>query len=119
MLLVYDITNLQSFEKINYFRQDFENYSEGKLPMILVANKSDSRDRQVTTEQGSELAKILSIPFVECSALTGAQVNKIFEILLEEIIKKNPKESTNLTGSFVINTTVKQPKRNKQCCFDN
>ncbi|CAG9312653.1 unnamed protein product [Blepharisma stoltei] len=118
VILVYDITSFTSFEKINFFKDDFENYSDGKIPMVLVGNKCDCKDRQVTPEQGHDLAEKLEIPFLECSALTGIHINKVFDVLLQEIVKVASKEEPVSKTSFVINAIVKQPKKKiKQCCL--
>lgn len=69
-LLVYSVTDSQSFENIMHFYiqilrvKDRESY-----PMLLVANKVDLVHlRKVTEEQGLELSRKLNIPYIETSA---------------------------------------------------
>ena len=57
--------------------------------MVLVGNKSDLEDkRQVSTEEGQELAEKYGLQFYETSAKTGENVNEIFYDSADEIAKK-------------------------------
>ena len=50
---------------------------------VLCGNKSDlESERQVTKDEGSELAKKLNIPFIETSAKTGDKITEAFETLV-------------------------------------
>ena len=70
MLLIYSITSRSSFENLSNFRKRFQKEKEREwLPIVLVGNKCDLEDdRQVTREEGEELAKEWDIPFFEVSA---------------------------------------------------
>ena len=49
---------------------------------FIIANKSDlDKDRTVSTEEGINLAKSINAVFIELSALTGSNVDKIFNII--------------------------------------
>ncbi|RWS22842.1 ras-related protein M-Ras-like protein [Leptotrombidium deliense] len=69
-LLVYSVTDPQSFENISHFYtqilrvKDRESY-----PMLLVANKVDLLHlRKVSEDDGRELAAKWKIPYMETSA---------------------------------------------------
>ena len=50
---------------------------------VLCGNKTDlTSERQVSKDQGEELAKKLNISYVECSAKTGDGVISAFETLV-------------------------------------
>lgn len=55
IILVYDITNLESFESIqNFWLDETENYADPGTLLVLVGNKADMRqDQVVTTEKAS------------------------------------------------------------------
>jgi len=73
---VYAVTDRQSFDMIKkiHERLIFQTADEN-LPRILVGTKSDEAStlprRQVSKEEGENLAKELGVEFVETSAMTG------------------------------------------------
>ena len=88
-ILVYDITNRDSFEHISSWVEDCLAQSPKTVFMVLVGNKSDlSEKRKVSIEEGQQMAKNNNMIFCEASAKTGDNVDKIFEESAKEINKK-------------------------------
>ena len=83
-LVVYDISNRFSFNKaIIYIKEIINNYYysgiKEKALKILVGNKSDLEDkRQVTKEEGKELADKNGFLFYEISSKNGTNLSKMF-----------------------------------------
>lgn len=69
-LLVYSVTDRQSYENIHHFyTQILRVKDRDYYPMLLVANKVDLVHlRKVTEDQGRELATQLNVPYIETSA---------------------------------------------------
>ncbi|GLV41898.1 Ras oncogene at 64B [Carabus blaptoides fortunei] len=69
-LLVYSVTDKQSYENIvNFHTQILRVKDRDVYPMLLVANKVDLVHlRKVSEEAGRELAHKLGIPYIETSA---------------------------------------------------
>ncbi|CAG2102559.1 unnamed protein product [Medioppia subpectinata] len=69
-LLVYSVTDKQSFENIrHFFTQILRVKDRDSYPMLLAANKVDLVHlRKVTEEQGREMAAQLKVPYIETSA---------------------------------------------------
>ena len=85
VLLVYDISQKSSFEKIKkyYVEQIKENCNED-IPVLLLGNKIDKIDeRQVSYEEGIDLALKENYEFKESSCLKNKNVAGAFEDLLE------------------------------------
>jgi small GTP-binding protein len=76
VILVYDITNKESFESIqNFWLDEVENYADPGTLLVLVGNKSDARDsQQVDTETARQFAKEKNMLFFETSAKTAEHV---------------------------------------------
>jgi Ras-related protein Rab-1A len=58
IIIVYDVTDRETFDNVRTWIQEIEKYSRpGACCKMLVGNKSDmAEQRQVTTEEGQELA---------------------------------------------------------------
>ncbi|XP_075237927.1 ras-related protein M-Ras-like [Lycorma delicatula] len=69
-MLVYSVTDKQSFENMTHFHtQILQVKDRDTFPMLLVANKVDLvHARKVSEEAGRELANKLGITYIETSA---------------------------------------------------
>jgi Ras-related protein Ral-B len=84
-LLVFDISNRESFTMIRELREHILRVKLDKknLPIILVGNKCDlENERTVSQDEGNDLAKEFSIEYIETSALTRHNVDKAFSTIL-------------------------------------
>ena len=86
ILLLYDITKLNSFENIREWIKDIREEVYEKAIIFLIGNKNDKIDeRKVSVEQGQKLAEEYNLPFFEASAKSGQNVNEIFKALYKKI----------------------------------
>ena len=86
-LLLYDITSAESYEGTTFWQEDLEK-EVGTLYGILIGNKKDLRKERVIEEKkGVELAKNFNLEFRETSAKTGENVNEVFDLLAENLLK--------------------------------
>ena len=93
ILLFYDITNKFSFESINNWIKIINNEIQAGTPIFIVGNKiDDEKNRQITKEEGENLANNFGFMFSECSVKTGENVEYIFDKLIKIIHKKNYKK---------------------------
>ncbi|XP_074227218.1 ras-related protein Rab-6B isoform X2 [Camelus bactrianus] len=78
-VVVYDITNLNSFQQTSKWIDDVRTERGSDVIIMLVGNKTDLADkRQITIEEGEQRAKELSVMFIETSAKTGYNVKQVF-----------------------------------------
>ena len=79
--MAYDVTRRDSFDHVHDWLQEIQRYARSaNLPVMLVATKSDlAAEREVSWEEGQELAQRLGLAFLECSAKTGQNVGACFE----------------------------------------
>ncbi len=86
VLLVYDISNRKTFTNIKKW-YDFALTSAKGAKIILVGNKLDLKDiREVPTEEGYQLAQELGIEFIEISAKTKENIDKVLDIIIKSVI---------------------------------
>mmetsp|Transcript_24733 Transcript_24733/g.39743 ORF Transcript_24733/g.39743 Transcript_24733/m.39743 type:complete len:193 (+) Transcript_24733:101-679(+) len=96
VLLVYDITNKDSFKHVAKWIKDVENYAEPGVSVVLLGNKCDLEDkRQVTRSEGQAIAQEYEVEFFETSALSGSSVEESFGSLVEKIVAKAPRSSNS------------------------
>ena len=87
--VVYDITRKESFDSTDKWINDLYSSADRKLTIVVIGNKNDLEDQRVITkEQGQEKANKLNIAFMETSALTGDNLDKAFEMMMNEVYKK-------------------------------
>ena len=122
IVLMYDITNRQSFERLPKWVQ-LINDGTYNIPVILIGNKLDdeNENRIVRKEEGKEFAKENGYLFYEASALNGKNVNNAFYDLSEAIISSlevslQINASTSLNEYFSIKQKKKPKERYERCC---
>ena len=132
-LVVYDISNRESFDNISSWIEDCKSQSPQTIFMVLVGNKNDLEDkRAVTFEEGQELAEKNKMMFFETSAKTGKNVDEIFFRSAENIAKKIDENYYDLESeSCGIKAGIKKKqeisidnannmnngnKKNNECC---
>ena len=103
LVLVYDITDRESFEKLNFWVDNIKNFAPENAKFILVGNKCDlANERKVSYEEGENYAKNLNIKFFEASARDGTNVNELFFYLANEIYQDNKLKGNNNCNNGVI-----------------
>ena len=123
ILLVYDVTRKDSFTHIPEWINSLTNVKKEEVIFVLVANKIDLPEREVTKEEGEKYAQENgSFIFEEVSAKTGDGFSNLFyNKLFQEIVKKfrmgeGPQENE---VQNIGNIKIDEPKKTKEkskCC---
>jgi len=85
VILVYDITNVKSFESLSerWMAQLNDHASSDDLAKLLVGNKSDlEASREVTRDRAEKFCQEYGMEMLETSAKSGDNVLKAFEKLI-------------------------------------
>lgn len=113
LLLVYDITNRQSYETLSYWlnsiEKDIDQSNKEPIPIIIVGNKCDLEEaRMVTTDEGNQVADKNFLPaFYETSAAQNANVRECFSRLAQEVTEVFNPELMNMYKRSSIATDNK------------
>ena len=88
-VLVYDIANRKSFEKLSFWVKEIKENSPEDIKIILLGNKKDlKKEREIPIMEGKNWAKDHNLYFMEISAKTNSEqcVNKAFDVLFKQIL---------------------------------
>ena len=86
VVVMYDITNRPTFLNVPGWIDDAREYGSANTQIVLVGNKKDREDREVSAEEGHKLARMHRVKFYETSALTGENCDAVFETLAKEML---------------------------------
>nr|CAD2186971.1 unnamed protein product [Meloidogyne enterolobii]CAD2187739.1 unnamed protein product [Meloidogyne enterolobii] len=119
---VFSITDPDSFDQTIEFREQIlrvKNF-DTTIPIVLVGNKSDLGDteRRVPIELAQQRAELWSCPYVETSAKTRSNVDKVFYDLMREL-KRKKQGTLTADGAHPIDQTdgKKRAKRSWKGCM--
>ncbi|KAM9961378.1 hypothetical protein ACTFIR_004218 [Dictyostelium discoideum] len=88
-ILVYSITSRSSFDKIQSFLDQIKFLKSEKVPIIMIANKSDlDNERQVTFEEGENFANRFGLSFMEVSAKYKLNIDEVFNQIAQHCVKR-------------------------------
>jgi Ras-related protein Rab-6A len=92
-IIVYDITNRESFQNVKKWFNIITEVAFENIVLILVGNKVDlTETREISTEEGMELAKSLGVYYMETSAKTNENIDDVFEWVALQIINMKVEE---------------------------
>ncbi|XP_071942107.1 ras-related protein Rab-8A-like isoform X2 [Antedon mediterranea] len=113
IMVVYDITNKESFENCQVWLNDIKEKASPDVEIILLGSKCDEDDekRQVSQEQGQQLATEYGIKFMETSAKEAINIEMAFFTLTEDVLAK---KSIELTEEPL--EKKKEKSRKSGCC---
>jgi len=117
ILLVYDITDEQSFLNIRNWIRNIEQHASDSVQKVLIGNKCDMvDDRVITTDRGKELADEYGIKFFETSAKTDTNVKESFISIATDIVtKKISLGDRGNSGNSKVDLDKNNGKKNG-CC---
>jgi small GTP-binding protein len=120
IMLIYDITSLNSFTNIKNWISQIKEYLGDQACITLVGNKIDlESNRTVSKEEGYRLANEFNFSFFETSAKENISINEAFETLTRDMIRKGKE---NFEYNRMRNQTITIKKRSKSstnkksCC---
>ena len=105
-IFVYDITIINSLNNLSILYKNFESeinpmLNESKKIIYFVGNKCDLRTkRQVFEQTGREMADKYEAKFMEVSAKNGLNIDKLFDNIIKDIMKRDENSSSKENSVF-------------------
>ncbi|KAJ9454264.1 Ras-related protein Rab-14 [Diplonema papillatum] len=118
-LLVYDITNRDSYAAVSQWLKDARVWTGQDVVVMLVGNKADigvSEQRQVTHIEASQLAQQEGLMHFETSAVTGEFIEEAFLKVAKTVLMRQQKDDDNDQGGFVPSADDSPRRRDKSGC---
>ena len=120
-VVVYDITNMNSFQQTSKWIDDVRTERGSDVIIMLVGNKTDLSDkRQVAIDEGEKKARELNVMFIESSAKSGYNVKQLFRRVaaalpgMESPEQKNDKD---LIEVKLKDSSATEPNENESGCM--
>ena len=86
-VLVYDITQRQSFEELNGWLNDLRSLCAPNATIIMIGNKVDlAEDRTIAEAEAQEFSERYNLEYFETSAKNGHRVAEAFVRLGQQIL---------------------------------
>ncbi|KAK0208492.1 ras protein [Desarmillaria ectypa] len=99
-ILVYSIASRSTFDRLEVFRQSMRRVKRGDPIFMLVGNKCDKTyEREVSKEEGAALARQFGCEFIETSAKTAQNVERLFMNLVRALRQTRSLEAGPASGS--------------------
>ncbi|XP_031492487.1 ras-related protein RABA5d-like [Nymphaea colorata] len=125
-LIVYDMTRRATFENVDRWLEELRTHSDTTVARILVGNKCDLESlRDVSVEEGKELAENEGLFFMETSALDSTNVQAAFEIVIKEIYNNvsrkvltsdTYKKELSMNRVSLVDGQKEESEKNKSSC---
>ena len=120
ILLIYDITDRESFESLTHWLNEIEKNANKNIKILLIGNNCDLEEqRQVSYQEGKDFALKNNMNFLEVSVKDDINIKEAFELLIEEIINSTNNEAKKRQKKqFILHQkkNVASSNQKKKCC---
>jgi Ras-related protein Rab-11A len=125
-IVVFDLTNNQSFEKVDFWINEVKQHTKDDLIIMLIGNKSDLENRSVSPTDIQKKAELYKIEFIETSALLNVNINEAFDRIITKIYDKLPQLNSEMEKEYIMKESIvlcksnkldkNQEENKKECC---
>ncbi len=122
ILLAFDTTEASTFKSLDVWYTDIQSYARPDIDTVLVGTKADCAERrQVSSEAAQTWADARGLTYVETSARTSQNVEKVFMLLAAKALARADAAGTAGThgdpaASVDLTTGVKEEEEQSGGC---
>ena len=98
IMIVFDVSNLDTFENLKYWIESIKthiNIEKDHIPTIIIGNKIDIFEREVSREDGEKFAKKQNFEYIETSAKSGKGIDECIRFLIKKVLKSHKTEESD------------------------
>ena len=118
-LLVFSVINRESFNRLDYWLNSIKDIIDiKKKVIILVGNKIDFENRDISNEEAVIYAKMKDVVYIETSAKTGFGIKELFQKLYQDVYtlyKNNKNKNDDSNDNIEISNNIKNDKKKRRC----
>eukprot|EP00300_Choanocystis_sp_HF-7_P027778 c33009_g1_i1.p1 GENE.c33009_g1_i1~~c33009_g1_i1.p1 ORF type:complete len:208 (+),score=43.90 c33009_g1_i1:48-671(+) len=124
IIVVYDISQHKSFEHVDDWLREAARYAKEGVVKLVVGNKSDLPNRDVTPEEGAALAERHRMQHIETSSLNSNNVDRAFRMIAQRLMELKSGQDVNSTSSGIrvprgLPVEAQPPNSNAGTCCGN
>ena len=109
IIIVYDITNKDSFNSLTHWLNDAKNNTIEGTIFVICGNKIDLKEKRVVTnEEIDEYIKKENLLYVECSAMNGEGIKELFNLIAKNLGESNFAKSEYINIDFSKKDNTKE-----------
>ena len=119
VILVYAINDKNTFNALDTWISKLNDTMDiSKKPIIILGNKSDLNEREVSYEEGKKYAESKGYNFYETSAKSGEHIEEAFNDIFEQLYKTFEEEITGKKQYNAAGVAIENGKKDKKkkCC---
>lgn len=119
VILDYDITDLESFDRMKEWLEEVEQNEKVLAKKIIVGTKSDIPEkRKISMFEAKKFATEKKLDWLECSSKTGEGINILFDTLIDKLLVAYDTEPgfrrLSLRSTVIDVDNSKDKKQNKE-----
>ena len=119
ILLMYDITNIETFRAITEWIEIIREIKPNDFPIILIGNKCDlESERKIPKEEGEKEARNNGFPFFETSCKENVNIDETINAIVSMITDEKgqiKKERNEIESVKLEKKKLKKHKRKSKC----
>ena len=116
-IIVFDITNTRSFDSVSYWVKELKENVDGNLTIVVCGNKCDLEEgRNVPRETAQKKIEEYGAFYVETSASTGLNVERLFQLSIQKYLESSTGGSEDELKTIDVNAPSASTEQKKKCC---
>jgi len=117
ILLIYDVTSTKSWSNVRNWVRNIEGNAPQTVNKLLIGNKCDLDSmRQVSKQQGEQLAREYGMKFLETSARDNTNVQEAFITLATDVVDRLIRDGNTEPSMLPVQVNSDSSSKRSGCC---